>query len=55
MQDKSYPRYDDIAHIDSGALNHKDKKKKTPDYTIQYLAPLNGADGLRMGQGDSTV
>lgn len=45
MQDKNHPRYDDAAHIDSAAVDRPEKGKD--DYTAQYLAPLNGRDGVR--------
>ncbi len=47
MDDKTHPRYDDVAHIDSAAIGRK--KKPQEDYTQQYLAPLKGRDGIRPG------
>ncbi len=45
MHDKGHPRYDDSAHIDSAAIDHT--RKPGEDYTVQYLAPLNGKDVVR--------
>lgn len=38
MDKKSTPRYDDLRHIDSTAIDHKPKRDKE-DYTADYLKP----------------
>lgn len=35
MDKKQSPRYDDLKHIDSTAIDHK--PKKIEDYTVDYL------------------
>ncbi len=35
MDKKQSPRYDDLKHIDSTAIDHKQKPVK--DYTVDYL------------------
>lgn len=39
MNKKSSPRYDDLKHIDSNAIEHR-KNREKEDYTADYLKPL---------------